>query len=104
MPTATRDHRGPGPQNADLAARSLMVGAASCFTPAATASSACDVDNGKVLWTGQFSGSAPGVPASYESQGRQFVLLIAGQGGGGGGRAGAPPSAPTGMVAFALKK
>ena len=54
---------------------------------------AYDEDTGSVLWTGLFSGNAPGVPASYESRGRQYVLLVAGQGGGGGG-----------MIAFAVKK
>jgi quinoprotein glucose dehydrogenase len=67
---------------------------------------AYDADNGRVLWTGPFAGNAPGVPASYESKGRQYILLVAGQGGEGGGRGaqGAPPAGPTGMVAYAVRK
>jgi quinoprotein glucose dehydrogenase len=57
---------------------------------------AYDEDTGKVLWTGTFAGNAPGVPVSYESRGRQFVVMIAWQ-------ANAPPAGtPTGMIAFAL--
>jgi quinoprotein glucose dehydrogenase len=63
---------------------------------------AYDEDTGKVLWTGTFTGNAPGVPASYESRGRQFVVMIAGPGGGSGD--GAPAETPSGMVAFALKR
>jgi quinoprotein glucose dehydrogenase len=61
---------------------------------------AYDEDTGKVLWLGTFTGSAPGVPVSYESKGRQFVVLTATQGGGGGGDA--PPA--IGLVAYALPK
>ena len=63
---------------------------------------AYDEDTGKVLWTGAFTGSAPGVPVSYESKGRQFVVMIAGQ--GGGGAEGAIVTTPSGMIAFALKR
>jgi quinoprotein glucose dehydrogenase len=59
---------------------------------------AYDEDTGRVLWTGSFTGNAPGVPVSYESRGRQYVVMIAGSGGGARGEA-APPS---GMLAFAL--
>jgi quinoprotein glucose dehydrogenase len=64
---------------------------------------AYDEDTGKVLWTGTFSGSAPGVPVSYESKGRQFVVMTANHGGenGEGPTGGAPAS---GMIAFALPK
>jgi quinoprotein glucose dehydrogenase len=69
---------------------------------------AYDEDTGKVLWTGPFTGNAPGVPASFESQGRQYVLMIAGQGSGGGAAQAAAASAqnsgPTGMIAYALPK
>ena len=58
---------------------------------------AYDEDTGKVLWTGTFAGNAPGVPVSYESKGRQYVVMIASQG------EGAASSAPTGLIAFALK-
>ena len=35
---------------------------------------AYDEDTGKVLWSAPFTGNAPGVPVSYESKGRQFVV------------------------------
>jgi quinoprotein glucose dehydrogenase len=63
---------------------------------------AYDEDTGKVLWTGAFTGNAPGVPVSYESRGRQFVVMIAGQGGGDDDNATAVT--PSGMIAFALKR
>ena len=54
---------------------------------------AYDEDTGKVLWEGQFTGSASGVPVGYESRGRQYVVITAsaggGRGGGGGGGAAA---------------
>jgi quinoprotein glucose dehydrogenase len=60
---------------------------------------AYDAETGKVLWSGTFTGNAPGVPASYESKGRQFVVMIAAQGGG------APSDPPaSGMIAFALRR
>ncbi len=37
---------------------------------------AYDDETGKVLWTGAFAGNAPGVPVSYESKGRQYVVMI----------------------------
>ena len=63
---------------------------------------AYDEDTGKVLWFARFVGSAPGVPVSYESRGRQYIAMIASHGGGA-----APASETTpasGMVAFALKR
>ena len=68
---------------------------------------AYDDETGKVLWTGTFAGNAPGVPVSYESKGRQYVVLISnvtGNGQGEGGAAAAPTTGPSGMVAFALPK
>jgi glucose dehydrogenase len=75
---------------------------------------AYDEDTGKVLWEGRYTGNASGVPVSYESRGRQYVVVIANAGGGrGGGGAGAAPAAPTtpapdappsGMIAFALPR
>ena len=75
---------------------------------------AYDEDTGKVLWEGQFTGSTPGVPVSYESNGRQYVVISASAGGGRGGGGGAAPAAPvtppgadappTGMIAFALPR
>ena len=61
---------------------------------------AYDEDTGKVLWTGTFTGNAPGVPVSYESKGRQYVVMIAGQGNDDDA---APNGTPSGMIAFALK-
>ena len=63
---------------------------------------AYDQASGKVLWSAPFSGNAPGVPISYESKGRQYVALIAGQGGGGSTDTNAPPA--SGMIAYALKR
>ena len=75
---------------------------------------AYDEDTGKVLWEGRFTGGSSGVPVSYESKGRQYVVIVAnaggGRGGGGGGRGAAPQAEPdpnpppTGMIAFALPK
>ena len=59
-------------------------------------------DTGKVLWFAPFVGSAPGVPVSYESKGRQYVAMIASYGGGAAPGADATPA--SGMVAFALKQ
>jgi quinoprotein glucose dehydrogenase len=62
---------------------------------------AYDEDTGKVLWFAPFVGSAPGVPVSYESKGRQYVAVIASH--GGGAAPGTEPTPASGMVAFALK-
>ena len=63
---------------------------------------AYDEDTGKVLWFAPFVGSAPGVPVSYESKGRQYVAMIASHGGGAAPGTDATPA--SGMVAFALKR
>jgi quinoprotein glucose dehydrogenase len=66
---------------------------------------AYDEETGKVLWTGTFGGNSPGVPSSYEAQGRQYVLMVAGQGTGGGeSESATKPTGVTGMIAYALKK
>jgi glucose dehydrogenase len=65
---------------------------------------AYDEETGKVLWSGSFVGSAPGVPVSYEARGRQYVVMIAGQGGGAGSGAGSEGPTPSGMIAFALPR
>ena len=62
---------------------------------------AYDEDTGKVLWSAPFVGSAPGVPVSYESKGRQYVAMIASN--GGGAAPGAETTPASGMMAFALK-
>jgi glucose dehydrogenase len=61
---------------------------------------AYDEETGRVLWAGTFRGNAPGMPASYEANGRQYVLMIAGQGGDGGGSNAGAAAAPTGMIAW----
>jgi quinoprotein glucose dehydrogenase len=87
---------------------------------------AYDVETGKVLWKGKTAGQSIGIPAMYESQGRQYIVFMsppAGRGGGGerpsttdgaGGGAGiggsgapqapAAPAGPYGYIAFALPK
>jgi glucose dehydrogenase len=68
---------------------------------------AYDQDNGNVVWTGTLPGTASGVPVSYESKGRQYVV-VASQPGGfrgmGGGAAAISPDAPRGYIAFALPR
>jgi quinoprotein glucose dehydrogenase len=57
---------------------------------------AYDEDTGRELWKTDLPGSTSGVPAGYESKGRQYVIVLAGGGGappapaGGAGAAGAP--------------
>jgi quinoprotein glucose dehydrogenase len=63
---------------------------------------AYDEDTGKMLWFAPFVGSAPGVPVSYESKGRQYVALIASH--GGGAAPGAETTPASGMMVFALKQ
>jgi quinoprotein glucose dehydrogenase len=63
---------------------------------------AYDADSGKELWFGTFVGNAPGVPVSYESKGRQYVVMTASQGGGGASSVDSRPA--SGMVAYALKR
>src|SRR5262249_9423920 len=63
---------------------------------------AYDADTGKVLWTGTLPGASRGVPAMYEVNGRQYLVINATQGAVG------TPANPSGpdraYVAFALKK
>jgi quinoprotein glucose dehydrogenase len=63
---------------------------------------AYDEDTGHVLWFAPFVGNAPGVPVSYESNGRQYVAMIASH--GGGTAPGTEETPASGMVAFALKR
>jgi quinoprotein glucose dehydrogenase len=74
---------------------------------------AYDVDTGKVLWKGKTAGQSIGIPAMYESGGRQYVVFMSpatgpgGVGGAEGGGTGSAPSTPTGpygYIAFALPK
>jgi len=64
---------------------------------------AYDAATGRVLWTGSLPGGSIGIPAMYEVNGKQYVLVSATQGGGRGtGPADAEVS--RGYVAFALKQ
>ena len=74
---------------------------------------AYDVDTGKVLWKGKTAGQSIGIPAMYESKGRQYVVFmspptgpgeVGGAEGGGTGSAPAAPTGPHGYIAFALPK
>jgi glucose dehydrogenase len=74
---------------------------------------AYDVDTGKVLWKGKTAGQSIGIPAMYESKGRQYVVFmsppvapggVAGAAGGGTGAAPANPEGPYGYITFALPK
>jgi quinoprotein glucose dehydrogenase len=62
---------------------------------------AYDEETGKVLWTKEIGGSSSGVPAMYEVNGRQYLVIALSAGGGRGGAV-APSNLPTGYVAFAL--
>lgn len=59
---------------------------------------AFDKTTGEVLWTAQLSAGAYATPATYQADGRQFVLIAAGGAGKLGTRAGDE------FVAFALEK
>jgi len=73
---------------------------------------AYDAETGRVLWVGALPAGSIGVPAMYEANGRQYLVINATS---GGGRGGAPvnvanigtmpptaPSAERAYVAFAL--
>ena len=74
---------------------------------------AYDAETGKVLWTGDLPAGSRGVPAMYEVNGKQYLLVSATQGGGPGGpgaanpnapaAAGAPAAPPRAYVAFAVQ-
>jgi quinoprotein glucose dehydrogenase len=63
---------------------------------------AYDQDSGKVLWSAPFIGTASGVPVSYESNGRQYVAMIASHGGGGAPQPDTQPA--SGLTAYAIKR
>ena len=74
---------------------------------------AYDAETGRVLWTGDLPAGSRGIPAMYEVNGKQYLLVSATQGSGdrGGpspanptapGSAGAPPALRRAYVAFAL--
>ena len=58
-----------------------------------------------MLWVGDLPAGSVGVPALYEVNGKQYLLVSATQGvaGRGPAPAGAPAVAPRAYVAFALK-
>ncbi len=60
---------------------------------------AYDVETGKVLWKGKTAGQSIGIPAMYESQGRQYIVFMSPPAGRGGG--GERPSTTTGRAAVA---
>lgn len=70
-----------------------------------------DEETGKVLWTGTLPAGSEGVPAMYEVNGRQFLVVPASSrinSGGGHVRPGDPPASPVvgtpSYVAFALPR
>jgi len=100
--------RGGPPNTGGLGARNGMVVTKTGLVFVAGADRkvrAYDEDNGRVLWTGALPGNASGIPVSYESKGRQYVVVSSMPGGGGGRRnasQGLPPETPRGYIAFAL--
>lgn len=60
---------------------------------------AYDADTGKVLWTSALPGQSRGIPAMYQVNGRQYLIVNATSGQGG---AGAASDWTRGYVAFAL--
>ena len=104
-----------GPSNAGgLGARNGMVVTKSGLVFVAGSDGkarAYDEETGQVLWSGTLPGNSSGIPASYEANGRQYVVFSSvprptGRGGRGGrGSAAAPeiaPDSPRGYIAFAL--
>jgi glucose dehydrogenase len=65
-----------------------------------------DSATGKQVWELQLGGTTSGSPSMYELDGRQYLLVTASAGGGRGGTgsADANPTAPTGIVAYALPR
>jgi quinoprotein glucose dehydrogenase len=64
---------------------------------------AYDESTGKVLWTANLPGQSEGIPAMYEANGRQYLIVNASQAPGRQeGAKGENASQPRGYVAFAL--
>ena len=64
---------------------------------------AYDAETGTVVWTGDLPAGSQGIPAMYEVNGRQYLLINATQGAGrGSGAPTAPDDNPRAYVAFAL--
>jgi quinoprotein glucose dehydrogenase len=80
---------------------------------------AYDRDNGQVVWSTELPTGSEGVPASYQVDGRQYIVVPvaagtgsfsarfgapAADGGGRGGRGGAPAQPTGAYMAFALPR
>jgi quinoprotein glucose dehydrogenase len=71
---------------------------------------AYDAETGRVLWVGDLPSGSVGVPAMYQVNGKQYLLVSATQGAGRGGAGATPTEAsaapaaesPRAYVAFAL--
>jgi quinoprotein glucose dehydrogenase len=67
---------------------------------------AYDAENGRVLWTGELPAGSAGIPAMYEVNGRQFLVVNATQtpnpSRGGSPVGSAPARGERAYVAFAL--
>lgn len=62
---------------------------------------AYDEDTGEVLWTAQLPGQSQGIPAMYEVDGKQYLIVDATSAPGGHAQA-ATTDVPRGYIAFAL--
>ena len=60
---------------------------------------AYDAETGKVLWTGALPGQSRGIPAVYQANGREYLIVNATTAQGG---LGAASEQARGYVAFAL--
>jgi len=63
---------------------------------------AYDEDTGQVLWTAPLPGQSEGIPAMYEADGRQFLVVNATSASGEGSASTAGSAPPRGYIAFAL--
>jgi quinoprotein glucose dehydrogenase len=65
---------------------------------------AYDAQTGAVIWTGDLPAGSTGIPAMYEVDGRQYLLINATQGAGRGGGVATSADNPRAYVAFALPR
>jgi quinoprotein glucose dehydrogenase len=65
---------------------------------------AYEAETGRILWEGELPSGSVGIPAMYEANGKQYLLVSATQGGGRGGAQGGAAADQPGRayVAFAL--
>jgi len=99
-----------GPTSAELAEAAIAEGFRIVFVAGGDGKArAYDEETGQVLWSGTLPGNSSGIPASYEANGRQYVvfssvLCPAGRGGRGAAAvaSGIAPDMPRGYIAFAL--